>query len=66
MPKKLTKLQKKHFGAMDENGLKFVILDAEKQMSVISMSDSVAADMKRAELQLRIEYCENLLRKKRT
>lgn len=58
--KKLKKIQQDHFRRMTPEERKSVIADAEKQLSVISMSASSAADSKREEMQARIDFCQGL------
>lgn len=60
--KKLSKIQQAHFRKMSREERKAAISDFEKQMSVIAMSSSDAADSKREEMQARIDFCLELNR----
>lgn len=50
---------------MTRTELKEAILDFEKQISYIALSDTDAGEAKRNELQERIDYCNLLLKVKK-
>ncbi len=60
----LSRLQQKHFTKMTRNERLEVIRDSEKQMGVIAMSVTAAAEHKRAELQSYIDFCRKLNRER--
>ncbi len=61
----VTHLQRRHFRRMTRTELKEAILDFEKQISYIALSDTDAGEAKRNELQERIDYCNLLLKVKK-
>jgi len=58
----MSKLQREHFGRMSRGEIEDVIRDAHRQIDYIALAETRSAELKREELQFRIDYLKELLK----